>query len=43
VEEAAEALEVALARYERKGNVVMVGRMRDRLEGLRGETRKREL
>jgi class 3 adenylate cyclase len=43
VEEAAEALEVALARYERKGNVVMVERMRDRLEGLREETRKREL
>jgi class 3 adenylate cyclase len=43
VEEAAEALEVALARYERKGNVVMVERMRDRLEGRREETRKREL
>ncbi len=29
--EAAEALERALERYERKGNVVMAGRTRDRL------------
>ncbi len=36
-EEAAEALEQALARYERKGNVVMAARMRDRLEALREE------
>jgi class 3 adenylate cyclase/tetratricopeptide (TPR) repeat protein len=35
-EEAAEALEQALARYERKGNVVMAARTRDRLEALRG-------
>ena len=34
-EEAAEALERALARYERKGNIVMAGRTRDRLEALR--------
>jgi alkanesulfonate monooxygenase SsuD/methylene tetrahydromethanopterin reductase-like flavin-dependent oxidoreductase (luciferase family) len=34
-EEAAEALEQALARYERKGNVVMAGRTRDRLKALR--------
>ena len=36
-EEAAEALEQALARYERKGNVVMAARTRDRLEALRKE------
>jgi class 3 adenylate cyclase/tetratricopeptide (TPR) repeat protein len=34
-EEAAEALDQALARYERKGNLVMAGRSRDRLEALR--------
>ncbi|HEX9416776.1 MAG TPA: adenylate/guanylate cyclase domain-containing protein [Gaiellaceae bacterium] len=34
-QEAAEALEQALARYERKGNVVMAGRTRDRLSALR--------
>jgi class 3 adenylate cyclase/tetratricopeptide (TPR) repeat protein len=33
--EAAEALEQALARYERKGNVVMAGRTRERLATLR--------
>jgi tetratricopeptide (TPR) repeat protein len=33
--EAAEALEQALARYERKGNVVMAGRTHDRLAALR--------
>ncbi len=33
--EAAEALEQALARYERKENVVMAGRTRDRLTALR--------
>ena len=38
-EDATEAFEQALARYERKGNVVMAARMRDRLEGLRQETR----
>ena len=38
-EEAAEALEQALARYERKGNVVMAARTRDRLEALREEVR----
>jgi len=32
---AAAALEQALARYERKGNLVMAGRMRDRLSALR--------
>jgi class 3 adenylate cyclase/tetratricopeptide (TPR) repeat protein len=36
-EEAAEALEQALARYERKGNVVMAARMHDRLEALRDQ------
>ena len=36
-QEAAEALELALARYERKGNLVMAGRTRDRLG-----TRRRE-
>ena len=36
-EEAAGALEHALARYERKGNVVMAARTRDRLEPLREE------
>ena len=36
-EESAEALEQALARYERKGNVVMAARTRDRLEALREE------
>ena len=36
-EDAAEALEQALARYERKGNVVMAARTRDRLERLRGK------
>jgi predicted Zn-dependent protease len=35
VEEAAESLEQALARYERKGNVVMAARTRDRLAALR--------
>ena len=35
--EAAEALEQALARYERKGNVVMAERMRERLSALREE------
>jgi len=34
-EEAAEALEQALERYERKGNVVSAARMRDRLKSLR--------
>jgi hypothetical protein len=34
-EEAAEALGQALARYERKGNLVMAARTRDRLEALR--------
>jgi class 3 adenylate cyclase/tetratricopeptide (TPR) repeat protein len=34
VEEAAESLEQALARYERKGNVVMAARTRDRLAAL---------
>jgi class 3 adenylate cyclase/tetratricopeptide (TPR) repeat protein len=33
-EEAAEALEHALARYERKGNLVMAGRTRERLAAL---------
>ena len=37
-EEAAEALEQALVRYERKGNVVMAARTRDRLGALRGGT-----
>jgi hypothetical protein len=32
--EAAEALERALALHERKGNVVMAGRVRERLEEL---------
>lgn len=32
--EAAAALEHALARYERKGNLVMAGRMRDRVSAL---------
>jgi tetratricopeptide (TPR) repeat protein len=36
-EEGAEALEQARARYERKGNVVMAGRIRGRLEALRQE------
>jgi class 3 adenylate cyclase/tetratricopeptide (TPR) repeat protein len=36
-EEGAEALEQALARYERKGNVVMAARTRDRLAALREE------
>jgi tetratricopeptide (TPR) repeat protein len=36
-EEAAEALEQALERYERKGNIVMAARMRDRLAVLREE------
>ena len=36
-EEAAEALERALALFERKGNVVMAARMRDRLAALREE------
>ncbi len=35
VEEASAALEQALARYERKGNLVMAARTRDRLEMLR--------
>jgi tetratricopeptide (TPR) repeat protein len=34
-DEAAVALEQALERYERKGNLVMAGRMRDRLSALR--------
>jgi tetratricopeptide (TPR) repeat protein len=34
-QEAAEALEQALARYERKGNLVMAGRMRERLAAIR--------
>jgi class 3 adenylate cyclase/tetratricopeptide (TPR) repeat protein len=34
-DEAAAALEQALTRYERKGNLVMAGRMRDRLSTLR--------
>jgi tetratricopeptide (TPR) repeat protein len=34
-DEAAAALEQALARYERKENLVMAGRMRDRLSALR--------
>ena len=34
-QEAAEALEQALVRYERKENLVMAGRMRDRLSALR--------
>ena len=34
-DEAAAALEQALERYERKGNVVMAARTRDRLEALR--------
>ncbi|HEX9416009.1 MAG TPA: hypothetical protein VF895_04815 [Gaiellaceae bacterium] len=33
-QEAAEALEQALARYERKGNLVMAGRTRERLQEL---------
>ena len=37
--EAAAALEQALGRYERKGNLVMAGRTRARLEALRRETR----
>jgi class 3 adenylate cyclase/tetratricopeptide (TPR) repeat protein len=37
-EGAFEALEVALDRYERKGNLVMAARMRDRLGALRKET-----
>jgi tetratricopeptide (TPR) repeat protein len=37
-EEAAEAFEQALARYERKGNIVMAARTRDRLEALKEET-----
>ena len=36
-DEAAEALEQALVRYERKGNLVMAARTRDRLGALRGE------
>ena len=32
--EAGEAREQALARYERKGNLVMAGRMRERLVSL---------
>jgi tetratricopeptide (TPR) repeat protein len=36
-EEAAEACEQALARYERKGNVVMAGRMRERLRAQGGQ------
>ena len=36
-EEAAEALAQALARYERKGNVVMAARTRERFMALRGE------
>jgi tetratricopeptide (TPR) repeat protein len=35
--EAAEALEQALSRYEAKENVVMAGRMRERLAALRAE------
>ena len=35
-EEAGEALAQALLRYERKGNVVMAARVRDRLDALRG-------
>jgi tetratricopeptide (TPR) repeat protein len=35
-EEAGEALAQAFLRYERKGNVVMAARMRDRLDALRG-------
>ncbi len=35
--EATEALEQALARYERKGNLVMAGRTRERLRALREE------
>jgi class 3 adenylate cyclase len=38
VEEAAEALEQALGRYERKGNVVMAARTRERLSALREVT-----
>ena len=34
-DEAADAFEQALDRYERKGNLVMAGRMRDRLSELR--------
>jgi class 3 adenylate cyclase/tetratricopeptide (TPR) repeat protein len=34
-QEAAEAREQALARFERKGNIVMAGRMRDRLVSLK--------
>jgi tetratricopeptide (TPR) repeat protein len=37
-EEAAEAFEQALARYERKGNIVMAARTSDRLEALKEET-----
>jgi hypothetical protein len=33
-QEAASALEQALDRYERKGNLVMAGRTRERLESL---------
>ena len=36
-EQAAEALEQALAHYEAKENVVMAGRMRDRLAALQAE------
>ncbi|HEY8630770.1 MAG TPA: hypothetical protein VIL73_09595 [Gaiellaceae bacterium] len=34
-DEAAAEVEQALALYERKGNLVMIGRARTRLEGLR--------
>jgi hypothetical protein len=35
LDEAAAALEQALERYDRKGNLVMAGRVRDRLSALR--------
>ena len=42
-DEAAAALEQALERYERKGNVVMAARTRDRLVGVAGAALKRPL
>jgi hypothetical protein len=40
--EAAETLEQALERYERKKNLAMVAQVRSRLEGLRCGGRRRE-